>query len=121
MAQVDLDEHRNRHQPLSALDADGADGAGDDRRAACEREGRLADVDGAPVERPPLRSVSRRAERAGGSPMSEAASTRCLYLDLDGTLLGRGASLLHDGEGDGHDRRACARCRRACAPASRSC
>jgi phosphoglycolate phosphatase len=26
-------------------------------------------------------------------------SPRCLYLDLDGTLLGRGASLLHDGEG----------------------
>jgi len=26
-------------------------------------------------------------------------STRCLYLDLDGTLLGRGASLLHDGDG----------------------
>jgi hydroxymethylpyrimidine pyrophosphatase-like HAD family hydrolase len=26
-------------------------------------------------------------------------STRCLYLDLDGTLLGKGASLLHDGEG----------------------
>jgi phosphoglycolate phosphatase len=26
-------------------------------------------------------------------------SVRCLYLDLDGTLLGRGASLLHDGEG----------------------
>jgi hydroxymethylpyrimidine pyrophosphatase-like HAD family hydrolase len=25
---------------------------------------------------------------------------RCLYLDLDGTLLGRGASLLHDGEGE---------------------
>lgn len=25
---------------------------------------------------------------------------RCLYLDLDGTLLGRGASLLHDGDGD---------------------
>ncbi len=25
---------------------------------------------------------------------------RCLYLDLDGTLLGRGASLLHDGEGN---------------------
>ncbi len=25
--------------------------------------------------------------------------TRCLYVDLDGTLLGRGASLLHDGEG----------------------
>jgi len=26
-------------------------------------------------------------------------SVRCLYLDLDGTLLGRGASLMHDGEG----------------------
>jgi hydroxymethylpyrimidine pyrophosphatase-like HAD family hydrolase len=25
---------------------------------------------------------------------------RCLYLDLDGTLLGRGASLLHDGRGE---------------------
>ena len=24
---------------------------------------------------------------------------RCLYLDLDATLLGRGGSLLHDGEG----------------------
>jgi hypothetical protein len=28
-----------------------------------------------------------------------AMSVRCLYLDLDGTLLGKGASLLHDGEG----------------------
>jgi phosphoglycolate phosphatase len=27
-------------------------------------------------------------------------SVRCLYLDLDGTLLGRGASMLHDGEGN---------------------
>lgn len=27
-------------------------------------------------------------------------SPRCLYLDLDGTLLGRGASLLHDGKGN---------------------
>jgi phosphoglycolate phosphatase len=27
-------------------------------------------------------------------------SVRCLYLDLDGTLLGRGASLLHNGEGE---------------------
>jgi hydroxymethylpyrimidine pyrophosphatase-like HAD family hydrolase len=31
--------------------------------------------------------------------MSGSARVRCLYLDLDGTLLGRGASLLHDGEG----------------------
>jgi phosphoglycolate phosphatase len=28
-----------------------------------------------------------------------SAPVRCLYLDLDGTLLGRGASLLHDGDG----------------------
>jgi hydroxymethylpyrimidine pyrophosphatase-like HAD family hydrolase len=27
-------------------------------------------------------------------------SLRCMYLDLDGTLLGRGASLVHDGEGN---------------------
>jgi hydroxymethylpyrimidine pyrophosphatase-like HAD family hydrolase len=32
---------------------------------------------------------------AGGAPR-----VRCLYLDLDGTLLGRGASLLHDGAGN---------------------
>ena len=31
--------------------------------------------------------------------MSGEHATQCLYLDLDGTLLGRGASLLHDGEG----------------------
>jgi len=31
--------------------------------------------------------------------VSGTSSARCLYLDLDGTLLGRGASLLHDGEG----------------------
>jgi phosphoglycolate phosphatase len=30
---------------------------------------------------------------------ASAGAVRCLYLDLDGTLLGRGASLLHDGEG----------------------
>jgi phosphoglycolate phosphatase len=31
--------------------------------------------------------------------VSGAGAARCLYLDLDATLLGRGASLLHDGEG----------------------
>ncbi len=31
--------------------------------------------------------------------MSATSVPRCVYLDLDGTLLGRGASLLHDGEG----------------------
>ena len=30
---------------------------------------------------------------------SSTARARCVYLDLDGTLLGRGASLLHDGDG----------------------
>ncbi len=32
--------------------------------------------------------------------MSGPARMRCVYVDLDGTLLGRGASLLHDGQGD---------------------
>jgi phosphoglycolate phosphatase len=31
--------------------------------------------------------------------MSDGGRPRCLYLDLDGTLLGPGGSLLHDGEG----------------------
>jgi hydroxymethylpyrimidine pyrophosphatase-like HAD family hydrolase len=31
--------------------------------------------------------------------VSDGDRVRCLYLDLDGTLLGPGASLLHDGEG----------------------
>jgi phosphoglycolate phosphatase len=31
--------------------------------------------------------------------MNEPPAARALYLDLDGTLLGRGASLLHDGDG----------------------
>ena len=38
-------------------------------------------------------AAGERRARVRGSAM------RCLYLDLDGTLLGRGASLLHDGEG----------------------
>jgi hydroxymethylpyrimidine pyrophosphatase-like HAD family hydrolase len=32
--------------------------------------------------------------------VSAAARMRCMYVDLDGTLLGRGASLLRDGEGN---------------------
>jgi len=31
--------------------------------------------------------------------IDEGTKPRCLYVDLDGTLLGHGASLLHDGEG----------------------
>jgi phosphoglycolate phosphatase len=38
--------------------------------------------------------------RSGAARSDAAVSVRCLYLDLDGTLLGRGASLLHDGEGE---------------------
>jgi len=37
---------------------------------------------------------------SGSDPPGGAGAVRCLYLDLDGTLLGRGASLLHDGEGN---------------------
>jgi phosphoglycolate phosphatase len=43
-------------------------------------------------------SVSDRVGGAGGAGAPQ--SMRCLYLDLDGTLLGRGASMLHDGEGN---------------------
>jgi hydroxymethylpyrimidine pyrophosphatase-like HAD family hydrolase len=32
--------------------------------------------------------------------MRNTAAMRCVYLDLDGTLLGHGASLMHDGEGN---------------------
>jgi len=57
MAQVDLDEHRNRHQPLSALEPMALTVLAT-IAARMEQEGRLADVDGVPVERPPLRSVT---------------------------------------------------------------
>jgi len=64
IAQVDLDEHRNRHQPLSALEPMAQTVLATIARRL-ERDGRLADVDGgpagvelAPVERPPLASVT---------------------------------------------------------------
>ena len=57
MAQVDLDEHRNRHQPLSAL-APMAQTVLSTIAARLEREGRLTDVEAQVVERPPLRSVT---------------------------------------------------------------
>ena len=62
LAQVDLDEHRNRHQPLSAL-APMALTVLSTIALRLEREGRLQwgehpeGVNGAPVERPPLESV----------------------------------------------------------------
>jgi glucosyl-3-phosphoglycerate synthase len=58
LAQVDLDEHRNRHQPLSAL----TPMAGTVLATIARRlqsEGRLlGDIHGAPLERPPLQSVT---------------------------------------------------------------
>jgi glucosyl-3-phosphoglycerate synthase len=56
IAQVDLDEHRNPHQPLSALTPMAATVLATIARRL-EQEGRLQAVAGAPVERPPLASV----------------------------------------------------------------
>jgi glucosyl-3-phosphoglycerate synthase len=54
IAQVDLDEHVNRHQPLSAL-SPMAEVVLATIAGRLEREGRLRDPAGAgPVERPPL-------------------------------------------------------------------
>jgi glucosyl-3-phosphoglycerate synthase len=64
IAQVDLDEHRNRHQPLSALEPMARTVLAT-IASRLEQEGRLVDVEGreadvalAPVERPPLASVT---------------------------------------------------------------
>jgi glucosyl-3-phosphoglycerate synthase len=57
IAQVDLDEHRNRHQPLSALEPMALTVLATIARRL-EREGRLTDVEGGPVERPALSGVS---------------------------------------------------------------
>jgi glucosyl-3-phosphoglycerate synthase len=56
MAQVDLDEHHNRHQPLAALAPMARTVLATIARRV-EQEGRLHDVGGAPVERPPLASI----------------------------------------------------------------
>ena len=102
IAQVDLEVHHNRHQPLSAAHADGVHGARHDRAPAGAR-GAARACRGRPARtgrralaaREPARATVAGPRRAG----RVAVSVRCLYLDLDGTLLGRGASLLHDGEG----------------------
>ena len=57
IAQVDLDEHRNRHQPLSALSPMAATVLATIAHRL-EQEGRLQPVGGAPLERPPLASVT---------------------------------------------------------------
>ena len=57
IAQVDLEEHRNRHQPLSALTPMAATVLATIAQRL-RREGRLHGVDGELVERPPLASVA---------------------------------------------------------------
>ena len=56
LAQVDLDEHRNRHQPLSALEPMAKTVLATIARRL-QLEGRLDGVDGAPLERPPMVSI----------------------------------------------------------------
>jgi glucosyl-3-phosphoglycerate synthase len=56
MAQVDLEEHRNRHQPLSSL-TPMAFAVLATIATRLQREGRLTDPEQAPVERPALASV----------------------------------------------------------------
>jgi glucosyl-3-phosphoglycerate synthase len=56
IAQVDLDVHRNRHQPLSAL-SPMATTVLATIASRLEREGRLRGAEGAPPERPPLGAV----------------------------------------------------------------
>jgi glucosyl-3-phosphoglycerate synthase len=57
IAQVDLDEHHNRHQPLSALTPMAATVLAT-LAGRLEHEGRLQGAEGAPFERPPLASVT---------------------------------------------------------------
>jgi glucosyl-3-phosphoglycerate synthase len=57
IAQVDLEEHRNRHQPLSALTPMAATVLATIAQRL-RREGRLHGVNGELVERPPLASVA---------------------------------------------------------------
>jgi glucosyl-3-phosphoglycerate synthase len=56
IAQVDLDVHHNRHQPLSALTPMAATVLAT-IASRLEREGRLRGAEGAPPERPPLADV----------------------------------------------------------------
>jgi glucosyl-3-phosphoglycerate synthase len=56
IAQVDLEEHRNRHQSLAALSPMALTVLATIARRL-EQEGRLGAVEGVPVERPPLESV----------------------------------------------------------------
>jgi glucosyl-3-phosphoglycerate synthase len=57
IAQVDLDVHHNRHQPLAALTPMAATVLAT-IASRLEREGRLTGAEGAPPERPPLADVT---------------------------------------------------------------
>jgi glucosyl-3-phosphoglycerate synthase len=73
MAQVDLEEHRNRHQPLAALTPMARTVLATVARRA-QAEGRLTGVEVAepPVERPPLAAITRSGGRSGGLRMRAA-------------------------------------------------
>ena len=80
MAQCDVGERRNHHQPLDAL----RPMAETVLAVVCERQG--LDTAGPEIVTP--------------APVRRPMSLRCVYTDLDGTLLGAGASLFRDGEGE---------------------
>jgi phosphoglycolate phosphatase len=46
-----------------------------------------------------MESLNMHRDGEGPNDRLSRARARCMYVDLDGTLLGRGASLLRDGEG----------------------
>jgi len=107
IAQVDLDVHRNRHQPLAALsEMSQTVLATIVRRLVSEGRLSMEGLDGRSGRGPEGASCNGRSRPFGSGREGEqmgavaAPSERPLYLDLDGTLLGRGASLVHDGEGN---------------------
>jgi glucosyl-3-phosphoglycerate synthase len=74
IAQVDLDERRNRHQRLSALTPMAVAVLATIARRL-ESEGRLQGTDDGPVERPPLASLDGAAPGAG-APATDSGSLR---------------------------------------------
>ena len=102
MAQVDLEERHNHHQPLREL----GPMAYAVLRVILERlrdEGRLRrrPRPAAPDRRRPADpGRARRAAAVCHPARSRVVGIRCVYTDLDGTLLGKGASLFRTAEGD---------------------
>ena len=96
-------------------------GAARDPRAAA-REGRLLDDHGAPApdrRRPARAGRDRGAPAVRHAPRPRVVALRCVYTDLDGTLLGKGASLFRTARATSRCSRR-ARWRPATAPAWRS-